>query len=275
MHAKRAGRAIVCLALGWASGCGAPSGPGRPPRLDRAQLSDAGAVARGSFPEWTRAPREEFKQSLTLAIRDGVSGRGFEGRGVVAVRPGHALRMILLGPGGTTAMDVWIREGAFRVSIPPLDRIVRGDASTPKERLRGLPIGLLSRWLVSPFGGALVAAHEGRVDVEGRVIDDDATGPGGARSFVAFLRRDGVFEARVREVSPRSIMARAWWFEHGKVVAFLAGEEQAMEGAIVPRVAHYVSLDPPMRVDVTATETARVAAGESLPPATFADPDAP
>jgi hypothetical protein len=271
---ERAGRAVACLALAWASGCSGSVGPTRPPYLERAQLADAGVIPRSDLPRWTRAPRTDYRQALTIAIREGVSGRGFEGRGVVVVRPGRALRMILLGPGGTTAMDVWIREGAFRVSIPALDRIVRGDASTPKERMRGLPIGLLSRWLVAPFGGTPMAAHAGRIDGEGRVHDDDFVGANGARSFVAFSRRDGVFEARAREVTTNAMIARAWWFEHGKVTAFLEGDEQWMGDAIVPHVARYVSLDPPMRVDVTATETSAVAAGE-LGPATFADPDAP
>ena len=269
---ERAGRAAVCLAFPFVFACAAAPGPRRPPRLDRAELTDAGAITKRDFPRWARASRGDLRQALTIAIRDGVSGRGFEGRGVVVVRPGHALRMILLGPGGTTAMDVWIRDGRWRVSIPALDRVVRGDASTPKEKMRGLPIGLLSRWLVAPFGGALVAAHAGRVDAEGRVLADDTAGPDGTRSFVAFSRRDGVFEARARQVSPSSIAAHAWWFEHGKVVAYLDGEEQLLGDAIVPRVAHYVSLDPPMRVDVTATESMPVAPGE-LGPSTFADPD--
>jgi hypothetical protein len=272
---ERAGRAAVCLALcsgGLVLACSAAPGPRRPPRLDRAELGDAGAIATRDFPAWTRPSHGDLRQALTIAIRDGVSGRGFEGRGVVVVRPGHALRMILLGPGGTTAMDVWIRDGRWRVAIPALDRVVRGDGSTPKEKMRGLPIGLLSRWLVAPFGGSLVAAHAGRVDVSGRVVSDETTGPGGARSFVAFSRRDGVFEARARQVTPSSILAHAWWFESGKLVAYLDGEEQSLGDAIVPRVAHYVSLDPPMRVDVTATETSPIAPGE-LGPATFADPD--
>jgi hypothetical protein len=274
---ERAGRAVACLALAWASatiGCGARTGAGKPPRLAPAELSDDGVIPRRDLARWTRAPRADFRQTLTIAIRDGVSGRGFEGRGVVVVRPGRALRMILLGPGGTTAMDTWIRDGAFRVSIPPLDRIVRGDASTPPEKLRGLPIGLLSRWLVAPFGGTLVRAHAGRIDREGRLHADDAVAANGARSFVAFFRRDGVFEARVREVTSSSMIARAWWFSHGTLVAFLDGDEQSMGDAIVPHAAHYVSLDPPMTVDVTATETLPVAEGE-LGAATFADPDAP
>ncbi|MEO7093848.1 MAG: hypothetical protein ABI175_11400, partial [Polyangiales bacterium] len=133
------------------------------------------------------------------------------------------------------------------------------------------------------FGGTLVAAHAGRVEPDGRVVGSDVVGPAGAQSFVAFLRRDGVFEARAREVSPTApqsaMVARAWWFERGRVVAFLQGEERALDGSalapIVPIAARYVSLDPPMTVEVTATETTRVGAGEPLPAATFEDPDAP
>ena len=275
---ERAGRAAVCLALSLVCACGAGSPAYRPPRLERAELTDAGAIRRDALVAWTRAPGADFRQTLTIAIRDGISGRGFEGRGVVVVRPGAALRMILLGPGGTTAMDVWMREGKWRVSIPALDRVVRGDAQTPPEKMRGLPIGLLSRWLVSPFGGALIAAHEGRVAPDGHVAIDATVGPAGARSFVAFVKHDGTFEARVREVTPSTITARAWWFDHGKLDAWLVGEERALDttktAPIVPIVAHYVSLDPPMRVDVVAADTTTVAPG-ALPPSTFADPDAP
>ena len=275
---ERAGRAAVCLALSLVFACSAGAPARRPPRLERAELTDAGAIRRDALPAWTRVPHTELRQTLTIAIRDGISGRGFEGRGVVVVRPGRALRMILLGPGGTTAMDVWMREGRWRVAIPPLDRVVRGDARTPPEKMRGLPIGLLSRWLVAPFGGAVVAAHAGRVEADGRVTTDDAIGPAGARSFVAFVKQGATFEARAREVAPSSIVARAWWFDHGKLTAWLVGEEGALDDTpaspIVPIVAHYVSLDPPMRVDVIAADTTPVELG-ALPPATFADPDAP
>jgi hypothetical protein len=259
------------------TGCGprAPLPP-HPAFLLRPQLTDAGAIPPAALGLWARTPTRDFRQEIRISIRDDVSSRGFEGRGALAVRPGHALRMILLGPGGTTAMDVWIRDGRFRVSIPALDRRVRGDGSTPKEKLRGMPIALLSRWLVAPFGGALVAAHAGRVDDSGAVVDDPTPGPAATNSFVAFLKRGEMFEVRSRTVRDDRIEARAWWLEHGRIQAFLVGRERALgqneDSPVVPIDAHYVSFDPPMTVEVHADSVALV--DTPLPEATFADPDA-
>src|SRR5208283_3004620 len=55
-------------------------------------------------------PSADFRQNLSMSLHDEKSGKGFEGRGAVIVRPSTALRMIVLGPGGTTAFDVWISE---------------------------------------------------------------------------------------------------------------------------------------------------------------------
>jgi len=211
-------RSVLTVCIGCAIGCG-PRGsqPSHPAVLTREQLADAGAIPPLALSHWARRPTQDFRQEIRISIRDGVSGRGFEGRGALAVRPGHALRMILLGPGGTTAMDVWIRDGRFRVAIPALDRSVRGDGSTPREKLRGMPIDLLTRWLVAPFGGVVVSAHVGRVEDSGAVVGDDT------RGFVAFLKRDRTFEVRSRVVGDDRIDARAWWFERGRIVAFLDG----------------------------------------------------
>ena len=174
-------------------------------------------------------------------------------------------------------MDVWIGGDRFRVSIPALDRIVRGDRSTEPRAMRGLPIALLTRWLVSPFGGTPVAVHLGRVDSDGSVVEDASSGPAGTRSFVAFLLRSGTFEARARRVSSSGIQARAWWLDHGRLTAYLVGVERPLgEGesaAIVPVDATYVSYDPAMTVRVKGTSVAFVADTEPLPSATFVDPD--
>ena len=270
---RRSAPLVLVAAL---AGCrGAAVARPSAPRLARTQLDDAGAIPLETLPRWTRAPSVDVREEIEIAIRDDIAGRGFEGRGVLAVRPRHALRMILLGPGGTTAMDVWIRDDRYRVAIPALDRVVRGDAATPAAEQRGLPIALLSRWLVDPFGGCVVAAHAGRVEEQGRVVDDLSVGPAGARDFVVFARRVGAFEVRAREVRGARIVARAWWLERGRVVAWLDGEESAFgaedTAPIVPTSATYVTIDPPMTVRVRVGATTLTGA---LPAATFTDPDA-
>lgn len=232
------------------SGCGAAAVPSAPPRLTVAQLSDGTVLSRAELASRVKAPTAILKQELSIGIRDAISGRGFEGRGVVLVKPREALRMILLGPGGTTAMDVWIAAGKWRVAIPALDRVSRGDASTPRETMRGLPIDLLWRWLVDPYGGTLVHAR--------------AEGQG----FVAFLKRGpGSFEIRRRSAAG----ADGWFFERGKLVGVAHGREESIGDALYPVDVEFTGLDPAMKVHV---QSAGVSVVDSVSPKVFADPDA-
>jgi hypothetical protein len=205
-----------------------------------------------------RAPTETYRQTLSILIRDEVSGRGFEGRGVVAVMPGRALRMVLLGPGGSTAMDAWIREGKWRVAIPALDRIARGDRSTPRSSMRGLPIDLLERWLIAPWGGKVVTAHQGTVGADGSI--------GGRDAFVAWLLRDGGTEVREETVD----RARAWFFDRGRLVGTVDGSQSETPRGRFAVHVEYRGIDPAMTVSVKAEPPAFGV----LPESTFADPDA-
>jgi hypothetical protein len=201
-----------------------------------------------------RVPKGIVKQEITIGIREPISGRGFSGRGVVIVQPRHALRMILLGPGGTTAMDVWMRDGRFRVSIPALSRVVRGDASTSRATMRGMPVDLLWRLLVDPFGGLAYAraGHPG-----------DFAGDG----FTAWMRRGpGASEIRARYGS----RLEAWFFDGGRLSGIARGTEVALGDAMVPSTVDYVGSDPALEVHVASAGAAPV---ESVPPAVFADPD--
>ncbi|MBK8259136.1 MAG: hypothetical protein IPK82_41575 [Polyangiaceae bacterium] len=94
---------------------------------------------------------------LALALREPTTGRRLEARGAVALSPAErAARMILVGPGGTTAFDLWLKADQFRVSIPAVDLLRRGDASTPKAEMRGLPVDFLRFWLLDPARGDLL-----------------------------------------------------------------------------------------------------------------------
>ena len=277
---RRTANALFIVVATAMAACGPPAAS-RPafPHLDAAQVHDPGELSPATLSEWARVPRGDTKQEIALGVRDDTSGRGFEGRGVVVVRPGHALRMILLGPGGTTAMDVWIRDGAWRVAIPALDRVVRGDASTPRASMRGLPIALLWRWLVTPFGGTLRAAHEGAVQGDGSIVAQPLAGAHGARSFVEWSARDDALEARARIATPTKLLSRGWWFQRGDLVAWLEGAEDIVEGTsgasapIIATEVTYVALDPPMTVHVHTASSSLVEPDEPLPDATFADPD--
>lgn len=174
-------------------------------------------------------------------------------------------------------MDTWIGDGRFRVEIPALSRVSRGDARTPSAQLRGLPVALLWRWVVDPFGGEIVAARVGRVSSAGEVVDDPTRA-----GFVAFARRPEAFEIRARVRAPDALGAQArgegWWIEHGALVGHVVAEERALDDggrmADFPSQIEYVSLDPPMSVRVQVEETTVLPPG-AIPDAAFEDPDRP
>ena len=79
--------------------------------------------------------------------------------------------MILLGPGGTTSLDLWLQADAFRFAIPAIDLLRRGDASTPRSDMRGLPVDFLRWWLLRPTSGTLLW-HEVNSDGDRFVLRD-------------------------------------------------------------------------------------------------------
>jgi hypothetical protein len=184
-----------------------------------------------------------YTMNLTLSLGHAQVGRTIRARGAVAVVPPHALRMILLGPGGTTAFDLWVCRDRFRLAIPALDLERRGDASSSPQLLRGMPVAFLRWWFLAPLGGKLLAFadHPG-----GRryVLSD-----GGPILHVEPLQNDGL---RVRRV--------------------VVGDEELMEidGAACGRVRYQQrSTGVDIEVECEAREE------RSPPPEAFADPDDP
>jgi hypothetical protein len=183
-------RAAILVSAAMALGCGGgatagqgPRAPSAPAEVEGAPPECAGALlqrlqrsseARGkhqipSRGEWSRARRRlaevraalgrrtPHTRRLALKLREPFTGRLMEARGAVAIAPPSAsLRMILLGPGGTTALDLWVKGDRFRFSVPALDLLRRGDAGTPREQTRGLPVDFLKWWLLRPAEGTLL-----------------------------------------------------------------------------------------------------------------------
>lgn len=121
---------------------------------------------------------------IALALREPITGRTLESRGALAVSPPESLRMILLGPGGTTSLDLWLRADAFRFAVPAIDLLRRGDAQTPRADKRGLPVDFLRWWLLRPASGTLlwhVARESGSWFVlrDGQAIVDLHVAPSG------------------------------------------------------------------------------------------------
>jgi hypothetical protein len=165
--------ALATLIALSAFGCAAPARYIAPPspslELWRAALTDLGAARKAAGGD---APRT---LKLAFALTEPFTGRRTEARGAVALSPAErAVRMILVGPGGTTAFDMWIRGDKFRMSIPALDMLRRGDASTPREQMRGLPVDFLRWWLLEPTRGELLWVQKDERGAEHTLRDGDA-----------------------------------------------------------------------------------------------------
>lgn len=96
----------------------------------------------------------------TLRVRVRMNGAGFEvsGRGAIARRVPDDLRMVLLGPGGMTAVDLLVRGDRWRFSIPARDQ--RWTSEQTSKPPRGLPVSFLRWWLLQPLSGKLLSVHD-------------------------------------------------------------------------------------------------------------------
>jgi hypothetical protein len=188
-------------------------------------------------------------------MREPYTGRTFDARGAVAVEPGQAVRMILVGPGGVTALDAWVRPDRFRFAVPALDLVRRGtDDGEPTAR--GLPVGFFRWWFLDPLGGTLLTSPSGP----------------NVRTFVL---RTGSMEKRDAITTQVSLEPPD---PPARVVASRRGrggvERVTWVGSFRPRTGdhgRYVHEGTGLRVDVTLEEV-----GEEAPdPEAFRDPDSP
>lgn len=138
---------------------------------------------RAALEALRRATAGARTERLAITIREPRSGRVFTARGAAAILPPRALRMILLGPGGTTALDLWIDGDRWRFAVPALNLVKRGDLRAPPEERRGLPVDFLAWWLLRPASGRLLwharadgsdrfVLREGAAIVDLRLSDD-------------------------------------------------------------------------------------------------------
>ena len=114
-------RSLVLCALAAALGCTESTRPRPPPtQAEWTVARDQLASLRQSVP---RAP---YVQEVSISFREPGTGKVFDGRGAIAVDPAHAMRMILIGPGGATALDAWVTRDQWRFAIP---NVVRANSS--------------------------------------------------------------------------------------------------------------------------------------------------
>lgn len=98
-------------------------------------------------------PKVPHTKKIGLLLSEPITGRYLEGRGAVAVAPPDALRMILLAPGGTTGVDLWLNDAKqdFRFALPVLNLMVRGKLNSAAAQR--FPVDFLKFWLLQPAVG--------------------------------------------------------------------------------------------------------------------------
>ena len=141
-----------------------PEGPrGEAWRRARSELADL----RARF-----APLRAGTLHVKLAMQHGATGRRLEARGAVAVGQTDGLRMILLGPGGTTALDLWMCDDEFKYLVPALEMERRGHVGDVDDGQRGFPVAFLRWWFLDRLDGRLLSFAD---DEDGRryVLRDD------------------------------------------------------------------------------------------------------
>lgn len=146
---RHAGAALAgglsCVAM---TGCAAAAPPVAPtyptPVARRAAME---AMARAAVDLGANRDRT-LRVTATIGVAGGPSQRG---RGFVAVRHPSDVRMQLLGPGGLTALDVWIAGPHDRMVIPAISRVEQDSGGAP-----GRPHGFLRWWLLAPLSGRVL-----------------------------------------------------------------------------------------------------------------------
>jgi hypothetical protein len=115
-------------------------------------------------------PDAVWAARLRVTMHEPRSGRVVDGRGGIAVAPGRAVRLILVGAAGATWLDAWVTPEEWRVAVPPLGLVRRGGQEAPSE----LPVSFLRWWFFRPFEGRLFAATPGPPEPAWLLRDRDA-----------------------------------------------------------------------------------------------------
>jgi len=215
--------------------------------------------------DWTRArqdlakmrsevPNEPYVELIRVALREPRTGKVIEGRGAVAVDPRRAVRLVLLGPGGRTALDVWVTHDAWRFAVPALDMIRRGESDKPTY---DVPVGFFRWWFLEPLDGRLLS-----------IVPPDR------RDERVFVLRDGNATVTLQHLPRRHYVAV-------RREVFSAAPSREMEVDRLEWVARRVQPGPGDRAVYTQRSTGlqleievEALSQESPDPAAFIDPDA-
>jgi hypothetical protein len=167
-NAGRAALAVVAtLTL---SGCAEAAPFTKLPRVTQREWDRGRAALAAARAE---LPKEPYTLVVAVDMVEPYTGRTFTARGGLAVMPGRAVRLQLLGPGGSTALDAWLSRERFRFDVPAVDVHKRGAIDGPEAA--GLPVGFFRFWFLSQLEGRLLFAKPTREGTYFVLRDGDAT----------------------------------------------------------------------------------------------------
>jgi hypothetical protein len=195
-----------------------------------------------------RAGEPKAAYGLRVRVRYTTPGGTMDGRGGIAVDPHNAMRMILVGPGGATAIDAWVTKDRWRFAVPALDKVQRGEGDAPA----GLPIGFFRFWFLAPLRGDLVTVQ--------------AIAGGGERLIV----KDGPAVVDLRDVHEPPLLHLTAMRRAEDRTETLDWRGRSLAPSVGDR-ASYAQPEAGLRIDVV------VEAVSADPPdaEAFVDPDAP
>lgn len=137
-------------------GCAAP--PPRVPIATQASFSEGRSILAELR---RRSPHGAFVENVRVTMREPRTGRTIQARGAVAVEPRRAMRLVLLGPGGATALDVWVTRAAWRFAVPALDLVRHSkEDEDDDDRAAGFPISFFRWWFLEALDGKLLTAFD-------------------------------------------------------------------------------------------------------------------
>jgi hypothetical protein len=157
------------------------------------------------------------------------AGHDVSGRGAIAQRPPSDLRMVLLGPGGMTALDLLVRGDRWRFAIPARDQIWTSEQTSKPPP--GLPVSFLRWWLLQPLSGKLLSAHDAPEGTVFVLREGDATVRVQRRGEGLRMDRKSTSGTERMEVARPGCSEAVYEHVEGRVRVGVQCEE-AVEGAV-------------------------------------------
>lgn len=148
---------VAALTVLAGAGCARPAPYAKLPRVSQREWDRGRATL---FAARAELPKDPYTLVVAVDMIEARTGHTFSARGGLAVLPGKAVRLQLLGPGGATALDAWLTRERFRFDVPAANVHKRG--AVAGQEAAGLPIGFFRFWFLSQLEGRLLFAKPTR-----------------------------------------------------------------------------------------------------------------